>query len=155
MRSSSKALAQPPGNLGLSYIFLAHVTWDWGRHPPGMAVSQPVRSQAVRASLSQTCPFLSSSKRVLFCRHNCLGTVCVCVSVCVCLRACSVAESCTILCDPLDCSPPVSSVYGIIQERILEWAAISYSRGSSQPRDQTHISRISFTGRRIVYHCTM
>ena len=45
--------------------------------------------------------------------------------------------------DPMDCSSPGSSVYGIFQARILEWAAISYSRGSSQPRDQTCISCIS------------
>jgi len=40
----------------------------------------------------------------------------------------------------LDCSPPGSSVNGILQARILEWVAISFSRGSSQPRDQTHVS---------------
>ena len=38
------------------------------------------------------------------------------------------------LCDPMDCSPPGSSVYGISQARILKWVAISYSRGSSRPR---------------------
>ena len=41
------------------------------------------------------------------------------------------------LCDPTDCSPPGSSVHGILQARILEWVVISFSRGSSQPRDQT------------------
>ena len=40
----------------------------------------------------------------------------------------------------MDCSPPGSSVHGILQARILEWVAISFSRGSSQPRDQTQIS---------------
>ena len=40
-------------------------------------------------------------------------------------------------CDPMDCSPPGSSVHGIIQAKILEWVAISSSRGSSQPKDQT------------------
>ena len=39
------------------------------------------------------------------------------------------------LCDPLDCSPPGSSIYGILQARILEWVAIPFCRGSSQPRD--------------------
>ena len=42
-----------------------------------------------------------------------------------------VAKSCPTLCDPMDCSPAGSSVYGIIQERILEWVAIPFSRGSS------------------------
>ena len=44
------------------------------------------------------------------------------------------------LCDPMDCSPPGSSVHGILQTRILEWIAIPFSRGSSQPRDRTQVS---------------
>ena len=52
------------------------------------------------------------------------------------------------LCHPMDCNPPGSSVYGIFQARILEWAAISFSRGSSQPRDRT---RVSCIGRWILY----
>ena len=51
-----------------------------------------------------------------------------------------VAQSCLTLCDPVDCSLPVSSIHGILQARILEWVAISFSRGSSQPRDQTQVS---------------
>ena len=47
---------------------------------------------------------------------------------------------------PVDCSPPSSSVHGILQARILEWVAISFSRGSSRPRDRTQVSRIA--GRR-------
>ena len=59
-------------------------------------------------------------------------------------RACAQSVSCVrLFCDPMDCSLSGSSVYGISQARILEWVAISYSRGSSQPRDQTHISCIS------------
>ena len=42
------------------------------------------------------------------------------------------AKSCTTVCDPMDCSPPGSSVHGIFQARILEWAVISCSRGSSR-----------------------
>ena len=49
-------------------------------------------------------------------------------------------QSCQTLCDPLDCSLPGSSVHGILQASILEWVVISYSRGSSWPRDQTHDS---------------
>ena len=44
------------------------------------------------------------------------------------------AQSCLTLCDPMDCSSPGSSVNGILQARILEWVAIPFSRGSSQPR---------------------
>ena len=47
------------------------------------------------------------------------------------------------LCNPMDCSPPGPSVHGISQARILEWVAISFSRGSSRPRDRTHISCVS------------
>ena len=47
------------------------------------------------------------------------------------------------LCDPMDCSPLGSSVHGILQARILEWVAISFSRGSSRPRDQTQVSCIA------------
>ena len=54
-----------------------------------------------------------------------------------------VAQSCPTLCDPMDCSLPDSSVQGILQARILEWVAISFSRRFSQPRDQTLVSRIA------------
>ena len=53
-----------------------------------------------------------------------------------------VAQSCPTLCDPMDCSLPGSSVHGIFQAVILEWIAISFSRGSSQLRDQTRVSGI-------------
>ena len=46
-----------------------------------------------------------------------------------------VAQSCPTLCDPMDCSPPGSSFHGSLQERILEWVAIPFYRGSSQTRD--------------------
>ena len=52
-------------------------------------------------------------------------------------------QSCPTLCDPMDCSPPGSSVQGILQARILEWVAISFSRGSYQPRDEIQVSHIS------------
>ena len=50
-----------------------------------------------------------------------------------------VAKLCLTLCDLMDCSPPGSSVHGISQAKILEWVAISISRGSSWPRDRTHV----------------
>ena len=53
------------------------------------------------------------------------------------------AQSCPPLCDPMDCSPPGSSAFGIFQARVLEWGAISYPRGSSQPRDQTCVFYVS------------
>ena len=54
-----------------------------------------------------------------------------------------VAQSCPTVCDPMDCSPPASSVHGIFQGRILEWVTIPFSGGSSQPRDQTWVSCIA------------
>ena len=59
----------------------------------------------------------------------------------------SVAQSCLTFCDPMDCSPPGSSVHGILQTRILEWDARPSSRGSSRPRDWTHVSYVSCIGR--------
>ena len=56
-----------------------------------------------------------------------------------------VTQSCPTLCDPMDCSFPGSSAHGILPARILEWVAISFSRGSSQPRDQTCIAGRFFT----------
>ena len=54
-----------------------------------------------------------------------------------------VIQSCLTLCDPMDCGLPGSPVHGIYQARILEWVAFPFSRGSSQSKDQTHISCIA------------
>ena len=53
-----------------------------------------------------------------------------------------VAQSCSTLCNPMDCSPPGSTVHGISQARILEWVAVSSSKGSSWPRNCTWVSCI-------------
>ena len=54
-----------------------------------------------------------------------------------------VTQLCLTLCNPVDCSPPGSSIHGILQARILEWVAISFSRESSLPRDRTQVSHIA------------
>ena len=54
-----------------------------------------------------------------------------------------VAQLCPTLCDPIDYSPPGSSIHGILQARILEWVAIPFSRGSFQRRDGTQVSCIA------------
>ena len=54
-----------------------------------------------------------------------------------------VAQPCPTLCDPMDSNLPGSVVHGIFQARKLEWAAISFFRGSSQPRDWTRVSHIA------------
>ena len=56
---------------------------------------------------------------------------------------------CLVASDPMDCSPPGSSVHGILQSRVPEWAAMPSSRRSSQPRDWTRVSYISCIGRRV------
>ena len=80
------------------------------------------------------------------------------------VHRCAISQHCPTLCNPVDCSPPGSSVHGILQTRTLEWVAIPFSRGSSQPRDQTCFSFISCFGRWILYlwatrgyiiHCSM
>ena len=66
--------------------------------------------------------------------------------------ACICGQSYLIVCDPMDYSPPDSSVHGIFQARILEQVVISSSRGSSKPKDTTHLSCVSCTGRQILYY---
>ena len=66
---------------------------------------------------------------------------------CVCVFN---AQSCPTLSAPIDCSPPGSSVHGILQTRIPEWVAMPFSRGSSWPRDQTCISCVSYTAGRFL-----
>ena len=76
-------------------------------------------------------PWVTSS--VTKCTHTSSGSF-------ICVKW---VTQCLPLCDPLDCSPAGSSVHGISQARILEWIAISFSRGSSRPRNQTHVSCIT------------
>ena len=74
---------------------------------------------------------LTHNKQEQYATQSVYVELCVCVCVCVCICA----QSCLTLFDPMDCRPPGSSVHGISQARLLEWIAISYSRGSSQSRD--------------------
>ena len=70
-------------------------------------------------------------------------TTCVCVCVCVCVYVCVCAQSCLTLCDPIDCGLAGSSVHGIVQARILEWVAISYSRDLPEQGIKPMIPRAS------------
>ena len=70
----------------------------------------------------------------------------VCVSVCVCQLSCV-----QLFCNPMYCSLSDSSVHGVFQAGLLKWD-VSFSRGCSWPRDRTHISYISCTGRQLLHH---
>ena len=70
----------------------------------------------------------------------------------MCCAVCLVAQSCLTLCDPVDCSPPGSSVHEILQARILERVSRPFSRGSSWPRDWTCISLCLWHCKRVLYH---
>ena len=65
--------------------------------------------------------------------------------MCLCLL-----QSWPMLCDPMDCSPPGFSVHGILQARILEWVAMSSSKGPSQPRDRTCVPCVSYIASRFL-----
>ena len=62
-------------------------------------------------------------------------------------------QSCPTLGNPMDCNSPGSSIHGILQARVLERAAISFSRGSSPPRDGACISCVSCIGWQVLHHC--
>ena len=68
-----------------------------------------------------------------------------------CVRVWVHSQSCSTLCYPMDCSLPDSSVHGILQARLLEQSAISFSRGSPWSRDWTQVSYISCVGRWVLY----
>ena len=74
------------------------------------------------------------------CKFLFTRSLCVCMCVCMHVHTCIQLLSCVRLCDSMDCSPPGSCVHGIPQARILEWVAISFSRGSSRHRDWIQVS---------------
>ena len=75
------------------------------------------------------------------------------VSICVCVCVCMCNLQCPTICDSMDSSPEGSSVHGILQARILEWVTMTFSRGSSRPRD-SRFSHVFCIGRQILYHWT-
>ena len=85
---------------------------------------------------ARVCACVCVSVSVHVCAH---GHVCACVCTCVCVRmrvcvcvcVCVIVQSCLTLCDSMDCSPSDSTVRGILQARIVEQVAISFSKGSS------------------------
>ena len=88
------------------------------------------RSCQLRSLVSSNCP------------HHTVREAGQCFTMLSCL--CLPAQSCPTLCDPVDCSPPGSSVHGISQARTLEWVAISFSRASSLTRDRTWVYGVAW-----------
>ena len=74
------------------------------------------------------------------------------LKICVCVCICSVAQWCWTLCNPMDYSPPGSSVHGISQARILEWVSISFSRGSANLGDW-HLGSLPWSHHLFLFHC--
>ena len=103
---------------------------------------------ASHAAVQQPGTWLQSLDSVLKARKPLDNGVFVNVSRGVCAK---LLQSCLTLCDAMDYSLPGSSVHGILQTRILEWVAMPSSKGSSLPRDRTHISYVSYIGRQVLY----
>ena len=94
--------------------------------------------------------FKESTVKIHHCKYETAHAHdCTLQHVCVCTLAQSLSCVWLFVSNPMKCSPPGSSVRRIFQARLLEWVAISSSRGSFRPRDRTHVSYI---GRQIIYH---
>ena len=100
------------------------------------------QSQTRLKLLSSSSSFLGIDQEEMKSNHVCILRVSLKCSWSE-VKWSDVTQSCPTLCDPVDCSLQGSSVHGIFQARVLEWVAISFSRGSSRPRDQTQVSRIA------------
>ena len=98
------------------------------------------RYEQSKIFLKEKCPFRLVDRALVF-----LGW-------CMCAKS---PWLCPTLRSPRDCSPPGSSVQGILQIRILEWVATFCSRGSSWPRDGNGVTYVSCIGRQILYHCAI
>ena len=115
---------------------------------PSTSPKKPLKTWAVIwDSLLSRCELRSCKLGIESHTHTCASQETLSGVECVCC-CCSATKSRLTLCDPVDYSPPVSSVHGVLQARILEWVTISFSRGFSWPRDWTHVS---CTGRWILY----
>ena len=130
------AALQAPLSMGI--LQAKRLEWVTIPSPPGDLPNQGIESKslALQANSLLPKPPGKPSKKL----EECVK--------CCCFFLVLSPKSCLTLCDPMElCSLPGSSVHGIFQARILEWAAISSSRGSSQPRDRTNVSFISCIGR--------
>ena len=112
--------------------------------PPPVLTARSIRASIGQGTTTTYVSLQGVSFVLLFSAHCSFKHECCC---------CSVVQACPTLFNPMDCIPPGSSVHGISQTRLLEWVAISSSRRFSLPRDRTHVSCVSCSGRQILYHC--
>ena len=125
-----------PGSVLSSYAGIWFIEWMMDMRPVCLDVS--ASHPWWHTGLFLPHGFLFWAHYLIFIKH-----------MCVCAKS---LQSCLTLCDPMDCSPPGSSVQGNLQARTLEWVARPYSRGSSLPRDWTWVSHVSYIGRQVLYH---
>ena len=114
-------------------------------HPKVESISPPLEFPLWSSSNHEIRWAFKSACVLGFASHCCSSVVLKTTLPCTCAKS---LQSCLTLCEPMDCSPPGSSVLGTLQARILEWVAMPSSRGSSWPRDRTHVSCISCTAGR-------
>ena len=141
---------QPTSKMGTSLFR------SWA-HPGCLSDSPAVTLLGLSSLAVVICLCTIQSSRVITIVLECFsasqwcGTLNPTKNPCACVCSCFSHVQLT-LCNLMDYSPWGSSIHGILQARILEWVAIPFSRGSSQPRDQTHISYISCIGRQVLYY---
>ena len=116
--------------------------WSCGLYSPWNSPGQNT-GVGCRSPLRGIFPAQGSNPGLLHCKWILYQLNPGLTSQVICLLS-EVAQSCPTLCDPMDCSLPGSSVHGILQAVVLEWIAISFSRGPSQPRARTQVSRIVY-----------
>ena len=128
---------QPAPNAGSSQLAGWGVCSDWGAASLKLLESQASFSSMVPSNFPRDLPFSTAS--VVSFRDMSLKLLQLASLLTLSVKS-EVAQSCPTLCNPTDGSLPGSAIPGIFQTRIREWAAISFSSGPSQPRDQTQVS---------------
>ena len=122
---------------------------DGNTRPPDLSPEKPVcRSRSNSKNRHGTTDWFKIGNRV---DQGCISSPRLFNLYAECMHP-KLFQSCLTLCNTMDCSPPGSSVHGILQARILKWVATPSSRRSSRPWDQTSVSYISCIGRQVLYH---
>ena len=118
--------------------FMTHSKCDW-KNLQWIAFTLDLNYCKMHESFPLCCLI---SKQWTWLPRNFFPVNCLCVCVYVCVYVCVSSSVMSILCSLMDCSPPGSSVHGILQARILECVAMPFSRGSSWPTDLLHYRQI-------------